>query len=136
MSATPRTPQTGPASPASAALVAGARSASTRDGAERRRDRRFPVTLSARLNHGGRSHRTEILNLSRGGLLLAPVATAALLPGAPIRIEAASIGEVEARVVSLSALGIHVRVEDTSERFQSALVRLARLTRIWTVPAS
>ncbi|KMO12690.1 PilZ domain-containing protein [Methylobacterium platani] len=127
MNVTPHTPQLGPTSPASAALADAAREAG-----ERRRDRRFPVTLSARLHHGGRSCRTEILNLSRGGLLLAPVAAVALVPGAPIRIEAASIGEVEARVVSLSALGIHVRVGDTSERFQHALVRLARLTRIWT----
>ncbi|WP_162561094.1 PilZ domain-containing protein [Methylobacterium terrae] len=108
--------------------------AEARNGGERRRDRRFPVTLSARLRHGDRSYRTEILNLSRGGLLLAPVAAIPLGPGAAIRIEAASIGEVEARVVSLSALGIHVRLEDASERFQHALVRLARLTRIWTVP--
>lgn len=130
MSATTHMPQIGPASPASGVL-----SAEARAGAERRRDRRFPVTLSARLRHGDRSYRTEILNLSRGGLLLAPVATAALLRDTAIRIEAASIGEVEARVVSLSALGIHVRVDDTSERFQHALVRLARLTRIWTVSA-
>ncbi|TNC15710.1 PilZ domain-containing protein [Methylobacterium terricola] len=136
MNAMLHTPQIGSASPASAALAAGARSDAARDGAERRRDRRFPVTLSARLRHGGRSYRTEILNLSRGGLLLAPVTTAPLLPGASIRIEAASIGEVEARVVSLSALGIHVRVDDTSERFQNALVRLARLTRIWTAPGA
>ena len=102
-------------------------------GSERRRDRRFPVTLSARLRHGGRSYRTEILNLSRGGLLLAPVESAVLGPGATIRVAAATIGEVEARVVSLSPLGIHARVEDTPERFENALLRLARLTRIWMV---
>ncbi len=129
MNATLHTPQIGPVAAGSAGLVAEAR-----DGAERRRDQRFPVTLSARLHHRGRSYRTEILNLSRGGLLLAPVASIPLGPGATIRIEAASIGEVEARVVSLSALGIHVRLEDASERFQHALVRLARLTRIWAVP--
>lgn len=105
--------------------------AETQLGGERRRDLRFPVTLSARLRHDGRSYRTEILNLSRGGLLLAPVATVLLLPGAPIQVAAATIGEVEARVVGLSALGIHARIEDTPERFQHALVHLARLTRIW-----
>lgn len=129
MNPTSHTPQIGSASPASAAIAADAQS-----GNERRRDRRFPVTLSARLRHGDRSYRTEILNLSRGGLLLAPVATAQLAPGTPIQVAAATIGEVEARVVSLSPLGIHARVEDTPERFQNALVRLARLTRIWMVP--
>ncbi len=125
---------TSPTSQIGSASSATALAAEVQLGSERRRDRRFPVTLSARLHHGGRSYRTEILNLSRGGLLLAPVAAAALLPGATIRVEAATIGEVEARVVSLSALGIHARVGDTSERFQNALVRLARLTRIWTPP--
>ncbi|MCF4127158.1 PilZ domain-containing protein [Methylobacterium sp. SyP6R] len=128
MNLTSLTPQIGSASSATAIA------AETQLGSERRRDRRFPVTLSARLRHGGRSHRTEILNLSRGGLLLAPVEAAALVPGAVIRVEAATIGEVEARVVSLSALGIHARVGETPERFQTALVRLARLTRIWTAP--
>lgn len=129
MNVTSITPKIGSTSAASTAVAAKARF-----GSERRRDLRLPVTLSARLRHGGRSYRTEILNLSRGGLLLAPVAAALLVPGTTIRVEAASIGEVEARVVSLSALGIHARVEDTSERFQNALVRLARLTRIWTAP--
>ncbi|MGX7708642.1 PilZ domain-containing protein [Methylobacterium sp. Gmos1] len=129
MTATSHTPQFGPASPASTAMVA-----AVQLGSERRRDRRFPVTLSARLRHGGRSYRTEILNLSRGGLLLAPVATVMLVPGSPIQVAAASIGEVEAHIVSLSALGIHARVEGTSERFQKALVHLARLTRIWMAP--
>lgn len=129
MNATPHTPQIGTASSASAAVMAEAQL-----GRERRRDTRFPVTLSARLHQGGRSYRTEILNLSRGGLLLAPVMLAPLNPGSRIRVEAATIGEVEAYVVSVSALGIHARVEDPTERFQNALVRLARLTRIWTAP--
>ncbi|WP_167858662.1 PilZ domain-containing protein [Methylobacterium nonmethylotrophicum] len=127
MNASPPMPQVGSASPTSAPVAPG-----SQDGSERRRDRRFPVTLSARLHHGGRSHRTEILNLSLGGLLLAPVAEAQLVPGTRIQVAAASIGEVRARVVGVSALGIHARVEETPERFQHALVRLARLARIWT----
>ncbi|QRE72733.1 PilZ domain-containing protein [Methylobacterium aquaticum] len=128
MNLTSHPPQIGSASSVTALA------AESRRDSERRRDRRFPVTLSARLRHGGRSYRTEILNLSRGGLLLAPVEAALLVPDATIRVAAATIGEVEARVVSLSALGIHARVDDTSEHFQAALVRLARLTRIWTAP--
>lgn len=99
--------------------------------AERRRSQRLPVTVSARVRAGAAWHRTEILNVSDGGLLLAPMTAFVLASGRPVVIEAALIGEVRGRVVGASAQGIHVAVEAPTPHFLAGVRRLLALTQTW-----
>lgn len=102
---------------------------STGPTAERRRHQRLPVTLTARLRHSGRWYRTEIFDVSDGGLLLAPIAGLDILDQDMIEIEAATIERVQARIVAVSENGIHVRVEAAPAAYHSAVERLFELTR-------
>ena len=97
---------------------------------DRRRWRRLPVTLSARVEQGRRSYRARILDLSAGGLLLAPVPGLAPADGA-LQVTAALIGQVPVRVVAVSPAGVHVAVEEPPDRYAEAVLRLADLMRAW-----
>lgn len=99
---------------------------------DRRRHRRLPVTLSARVHHAERSYRTQILDVSDGGVLLSPIAALAAGEQQLIHIESATIGRVEARIVAISPLGIHAHIEDAAGRYHEAIERLFGLTRAWT----
>ena len=101
------------------------------DETERRRSRRFPVTLSASINDARRSYRGEVLDVGDGGLLLSAPEDFRVEPGAALTVEAAMIGCVEAYVVATSKHGIHLQVRDSPARYASALQKLSRLTRAW-----
>lgn len=98
---------------------------------ERRAHRRLPVTLAARMLHGPRSHRTAILDLSSGGLLLAPADGLRPRVGDTMEIEAVLVGRMSVEVVALSPLGIHVRIQDASADYHVSVRRLSALAATW-----
>ena len=100
--------------------------------AERRRHRRFAVTLSARVHHAERCYRTRILDVSDGGLLLSPIAALCASEHETIDVESLPIGNVRVRIVGLSPIGIHAQVEEATGGYHDAVRRLASLTQTWT----
>lgn len=98
---------------------------------DRRRAKRYPVTLSARVHDAGRSYRTEILDVSAGGLLLSPPSGLAVDVDASLQIDATVIGRVHARVVGISHHGIHLRVEPDAFQYASAIRHLSGFSRSW-----
>ncbi|WP_409564190.1 PilZ domain-containing protein [Methylobacterium sp. J-068] len=99
---------------------------------DRRQHRRLPVTVSARVLHADRLYRTEVLDLSDGGMLLAPIDALCDAEQQIIHIESAALGKIEARVVCVSKIGIHVKVELSASTYRHAVERLINITRIWT----
>ena len=102
-----------------------------RDGRDRRRSQRYPVTLSARIEDARRTYRAEILDVSLGGLLLSSPATFLAEAGAKLIVDAALLGTIRARVVPTTARGIHLRLDDRADHYGVAVRRLSRLSRAW-----
>lgn len=106
-------------------------SASKPQAADRRRHRRLPVTVSAQVICGAASYRTEILDVSEGGMLLAPIDALTSAKQQIICIHSVTLGKVEARIVCVSRTGIHVQIELSPIAYLVAVERLASLTRAW-----
>ena len=98
---------------------------------DRRRARRYQVTLSAQVTETERSYRTEVLDVSAGGLLLAPAQASSVRIDSVLRIEAPMIGQVQARVVGISVHGIHLEIEPHTRQYESAIERLSILSQAW-----
>jgi len=81
--------------------------------AERRREVRLPVRLAAVLHCGDRRWRGETVDLARGGTLVALEASFDRPPvGGSVRLELADLGPFPARIVGLSAKGVHLAFDD------------------------
>ncbi|WP_183508324.1 PilZ domain-containing protein [Methylobacterium brachythecii] len=98
---------------------------------ERRRHERFPVTVSARVVYAAMPYRTEILDVSTGGMLLAPIDALTISARESINIESPVFGRIEAIVVSQSETGIHIAADLSPMEFQDAIERLFLLSRTW-----
>lgn len=99
--------------------------------ADRRDARRYLVTLSAQVLAAERTYRTEVLDVSAGGMLLAATGGFAVDRGTQLEIEAAMIGRVRARVVGVSRHGIHLRIDPPTSQYDSAIERLSILSQAW-----
>lgn len=99
---------------------------------ERRAHRRLPLSMTARVIGGPQPHRIDILDLSRGGLLLAASPAFEPAVGDTLRIEAVLIGQVQVEVVALSALGIHLKIRDASPDYDASVRRLSVLAETWS----
>jgi c-di-GMP-binding flagellar brake protein YcgR len=99
--------------------------------AERRRAPRYLVTLSAQVVAAERVYRTEVLDVSAGGMLLAPASGLSVVRDTVLEIAAAMIGRVRAQVVAVSDHGIHLRIDPPTRRYDSAIERLAILSQAW-----
>ncbi|MGO4524047.1 methyl-accepting chemotaxis protein [Microvirga sp. 2MCAF35] len=74
---------------------------------DRRLSDRLPVDRPATVWIGGRGAPTRLIDISHGGLLLAPAADLRIEAGMRAEIDAQAIGRVGLRVVATSPMGIH-----------------------------
>lgn len=98
---------------------------------DRRKARRYQVTLSAQVTDADRRYRTEVLDVSAGGLLLARPPALSVAVDSLLQIEAPMIGRVQARVVGVSRHGIHLEIEPHTRQYESAIERLSILSQAW-----
>ena len=91
----------------------------------RRAHPRLPVALTARIRQATSSVPARTVDISRGGLLLTPQSEVRIVPGEGLRIEISELGEVEARVVARSRLGLHLQAEGAPEAYSSRVDALA-----------
>lgn len=74
---------------------------------DRRRTDRFPVDRPTTLWLGARSASSRLIDISRGGILLASVTDLRIEAGTRVTVEIQDVGRVGLRVVATSAMGIH-----------------------------
>ena len=75
---------------------------------DRRRHDRLPCDIAAVLRQGGRDYRGQTGDISQGGMLVRGSGTEGLSVGTAVDAELAGIGQMRARIVGRSALGLHV----------------------------
>ena len=74
---------------------------------DRRQSDRLPVDRPATLSVGGRSASSRLIDVSAGGVLLAPAAGIPVASGARAELDVHNVGRLGIRVVATSAMGIH-----------------------------
>ena len=74
---------------------------------DRRKADRFPVDRPVSIVAGGRKHSSRTIDVSTGGVLLGSIADSAVGAGANLEIDAPGMGQVRARVVAASDMGLH-----------------------------
>ncbi|MBO1903773.1 PilZ domain-containing protein [Microvirga sp. 3-52] len=79
---------------------------------DRRQSDRLPVDRPATLRIGSRSASTRLIDIGRGGILLASVADLRIAAGVRAEIEVQTIGRVGLRVVATSGMGTHCAFDD------------------------
>lgn len=94
------------------------------EGADRRRHDRYPVDLPVTLSTGGRSLATQTVDISSGGALLAPVDGIAAAVGSTVDVDLERVGRLSARVVAVSAMGLHCAFDHLSPAAQDGLAEL------------
>lgn len=97
----------------------------------RRRHRRLPVTVCARVHHADVTYRTDILDVSDDGMLLASGGGLVVTRDQIVEVHSSALGKVQARVVGISPRGIHVQLESFPPGYRAAVERLFALTRAW-----
>ena len=75
---------------------------------DRRRHDRLPCDVAAVLRQGGREFRGQTGDISEGGMLVRGSGTEKLPVGTSVDAELTGIGQMRARIVGRSALGLHV----------------------------
>jgi methyl-accepting chemotaxis protein len=94
------------------------------EGADRRRHDRYPVDLTVTLSSGGRSLTTRTIDISAGGVLMAPVDGIAETVGSMFDFDLEPVGRLSARVVAVTALGFHCAFDHLSPAAQDGLAEL------------
>jgi methyl-accepting chemotaxis protein len=94
------------------------------EGADRRLHDRYPVDLTVTLTTGGRSLATQTVDISAGGVLLAPVDGLAVAAGSTVDFDLERVGRLSARVVAVSAVGLHCAFDHVSPAAQDGLAEL------------
>ena len=89
------------------------------------------MTVSARVVHAGTTHRTDILDVSDDGMLLAAVEGLVAVTDQIVDVHSSALGRVRAKVVGVSRSGIHVQLESFPPGYAAAVERLFALTRTW-----
>jgi methyl-accepting chemotaxis protein len=89
-------------------------------GGNRRTEERYPVGLHCRLDIAGRSVSGHTLDISRGGALVAADAAGlGVRSGGVLHLD--SVGRLEATVVGISSIGIHLQFTTATAEQQAAL---------------
>ncbi|WP_131803762.1 methyl-accepting chemotaxis protein [Methylorubrum salsuginis] len=92
----------------------------------RRADLRLPVALAARIRQGAAaSVPARTVDVSRNGLLVTPQAEIEAGPGQVLKLDIAELGEVEARVVARSRLGLHLCAENADGAYAARVDALS-----------
>jgi methyl-accepting chemotaxis protein len=94
------------------------------EGADRRRHDRYPVDLTVTLSSGGRYLTTRTIDISAGGVLMAPVDGIAETVGSMFDFDLEPVGRLSARVVAVTALGFHCAFDHLSPAAQDGLAEL------------
>jgi methyl-accepting chemotaxis protein len=94
------------------------------EGADRRRHDRYPVDLTVTLSSGGRYLTTRTIDISAGGVLMAPVDGIAETVGSMFDFDLEPVGRLSARVVAVTALGFHCAFDHLSPAAQDGLADL------------
>ena len=94
------------------------------EGADRRRHDRYPVDLTVTLSAGGRSLTTRTIDISAGGVLIAPVDGFAETVGSMVDFDLEPLGRLSARVVAVSAMGFHCAFDHLSAAAQDGFAEL------------
>jgi methyl-accepting chemotaxis protein len=95
---------------------------------DRRGFDRFPTELRANVRLRDRSLPTKTIDLSSGGVLLARPEGSALAAGLLVELDIERLGTVPARIVGLSAMGIHAAFQNLAPEMQVRLKHLAAAT--------
>ncbi|MBB5758514.1 methyl-accepting chemotaxis protein [Methylorubrum rhodinum] len=91
----------------------------------RRAHRRLPVVLEARIRQETGSVAARTVDVSPTGLLLTPQKEITAEPGRSLTIDIHELGQVEARVVARSRLGLHLRTENASDAYGARVEALS-----------
>lgn len=91
---------------------------------DRRRHPRLPVALPAMLRQGGRGFGTRTVDVGQGGFLVCAPTDLHASVGSELEVETAELGRATARVVGLSALGLHLQVTRAPEGYAAAVAEL------------
>lgn len=95
---------------------------------DRRRDDRLPAELSGTLTQAGHSYRIKTLDLSTGGVLLAPQQGEERASQGPATVEISGLGRTALQIVAVTDLGMHCAFERPDEAFVARLAEvLARV---------
>jgi methyl-accepting chemotaxis protein len=94
------------------------------EGADRRRHDRYPVELTATVFAGGRALATHTIDVGAGGVLLALVDGLAAATGSTLDVDLERVGQLSARIVAVSALGLHCAFDHVSPTTHEGLTRL------------
>ncbi|HEX2727747.1 MAG TPA: methyl-accepting chemotaxis protein [Beijerinckiaceae bacterium] len=94
------------------------------DGADRRRHDRYPVDLTVTLATAGRSVVTRTVDISAGGVLIAPADGLAEVVGSAVDFDLEPVGRLCARVVAVSAMGLHCAFDHLDPAAQDGLTEL------------
>lgn len=81
----------------------------------RRREPRFTVNRATTVSYADTSYSCTTVDVSGGGMLLAPRPDLHVPVAAIVKIDMAGVGIVEARVASISPKGLHVAFPDNAE---------------------
>ncbi|KMO26120.1 hypothetical protein QR79_04360, partial [Methylobacterium indicum] len=95
---------------------------------DRREHDRYPVDLAVRVGNWGLG---RVLDVSRGGLLLAPPEGCAAPVGARLSLDLRGLGRMQVQVVGASARGLHCALGDAASegRMRDALVAIEEENR-------
>lgn len=88
---------------------------------DRRRHDRLPCDVTAVLRQGGREFRGQTGDISEGGMLVRGSGTEKLPIGTTVEAELSGIGQMRARIVGRSALGLHVEFAALDAPVEQAL---------------
>jgi methyl-accepting chemotaxis protein len=91
---------------------------------DRRRSDRFPTELRATLRLRDRSVSIRTIDISPGGVLLTRPEGLAPTPGMPVELDVERLGSVSAKVVGISAMGVHAAFQALSDDMQQRLRHL------------
>lgn len=95
---------------------------------DRRRDDRLPAELSGTLTQSGHSYRIKTLDLSTGGVLLAPQQGEERASQGPATVDLSGLGRTALQIVAVTDLGMHCAFERPDEAFVARLAEvLARV---------
>ncbi len=88
---------------------------------DRRRFKRAPVNIAARIDHLGRSMHGEVINLSEGGVAFRAREATSLTAGMSVRLDTTGLPPVSARVVRVEGATVHLAFEPGTELEREAL---------------
>jgi methyl-accepting chemotaxis protein len=88
---------------------------------DRRMAERLPTEIAVTLEARGQTFRSNTIDLSTGGILMAPVAALRLAQDDRLTLTLGGLPATAARVVGVSELGVHIAFEQQTQAFAEAV---------------